>query len=74
MFLVLLYSLRNLDITKYFNCEPRYSRFFLRDNLHRIKDVAYVINFNDKQSKGTDWVSLFFVKTTSVYFIRKGKK
>ena len=27
--------------------------FFSRDNLPRIKDGAYVINLNDKQSKGT---------------------
>ena len=33
--------------------------FFLRDNLPRIKDGAYVINLDDRQSKGTYWVSLF---------------
>ena len=32
---------------------------FARNNLPRIKDVAYIINLDDKQSKGTHWVSLF---------------
>ena len=33
--------------------------FFSRDNLTRIKDGAYIINLDDKQSKGTHWASLF---------------
>ena len=42
--------------------------FFSRDNLPRIKDGAYVINLNDKQSKGTHWVSSFIDRNKSVYF------
>ena len=34
----------------------------------RIKNGVYdVINLNDKQSKGTYWVSLFIVRDTAVY-------
>ena len=29
---------------------------------------AYVINIDDKKSKGTHWVSLFFDRNTVVYF------
>ena len=32
---------------------------FLRYNLSRRKDGAYVINIDDKQSKETHWFSLF---------------
>ena len=32
---------------------------FSRDILPRIEDGAHVINLDDKQSKGTQWVSLF---------------
>ena len=42
--------------------------FFSRENLPRIKDGAYVINLEDKQSKATHWVWLFINKSTSKYF------
>ena len=41
--LVPLYRLSNIDITKYFNYEPRFNNVFSRNNLLRIKDRAYVI-------------------------------
>ena len=52
----------------YFNYKATFKVVFSRDNLPRIKDGAYVINFDDKQSKGTHWVSLFINKNTAVYF------
>ena len=39
-----------------------------RHNLPRIKDGKYVINIDDKNSKGTHWVSLFINKNTAAYF------
>ena len=33
-----------------------------------MKDVAYVINIDDKRSTGTHWVSLFVDRNTAVYF------
>ena len=33
-----------------------------------IKGVAYVKNLDDKNSKGTHWVSLFIDRNTAVYF------
>ena len=54
----LLYPLlRLLIIDKCFNHEPGFNGIFSRDNLPRIKDGAFVIILNDKQSKGTHWVS-----------------
>ena len=67
-FLILLYPLNNIEITNYFNYEPRFNGVFSRNNLPRIKDGAYVINLDDKNSKGTHWVSLFINKNTAVYF------
>ena len=52
----------------YFNYKARFKVAFSRDNLPRIKDGAYVINFDDKQSKGTHWVPLFINKNTAGYF------
>ena len=41
---------------------------FSRDNLPRMKYEAYVISLNDKQSRGTHWVSLFVDRNETVYF------
>ena len=65
---MLLHPLNNVEITNYFNDEPRFNGFFSRNNLPRIKDVAYVINLDDKNSKGTHWVSLFINKDIAIYF------
>ena len=52
---------------KYFVNDCRFNGVFSRDNLPRIEDGAYMINLNDKQSKGTHWVSLFIDKHMAVY-------
>ena len=53
--------LLHIEITNYFNDE-------IKKHLPRIKDGAYVINLDDKNSKGTHWVSLFIHKIVAVYF------
>ena len=73
-FLVLLHPFSNIKITYYFNYEPRLNSIFSRNNLPRIKDGAYVINLNDKKSKGKHWVSLFIDRNTAVYFDSFGIK
>ena len=47
--------------------EPGFNGVYSRDNLPRIKDRAYVTNLDDRQSKITDWVSLFIDRNTAVY-------
>ena len=42
--------------------------FFSRNNLPGIKDGAYVINLDNKESKATNWVSLFIDRNTAIYF------
>ena len=41
-----------MEFTNYFNCEPRFNGFFSGSNLLRVKDEAYVVNLDDKNSKG----------------------
>ena len=41
---------------------------FSRDNLPKIKDGTYIINLDDKQSKGTHCDSLFIERNTVAYF------
>ena len=55
-------------MTDYFNYEPRFNGIFSRNNLPRTKDGAYVINLDDKKSKGRNWVSLFIDRNLAVYF------
>ena len=57
-----------MKITKYFNYEPMFNSVFSRYYLLRIKDGVYAINLDDKQSKGTHWVSSFTGRYTAVYF------
>ena len=47
---------------KHFNYNSRFNRVFSGDNLPKIKDGAYVIYFNDKESKETHWVLLFIIR------------
>ena len=51
-FLVPLHPLNNIEITNYFKYELRFNGIFPRYSLLRIKDGAYVINLDDKNSKG----------------------
>ena len=52
IFLVPLHPLNNIEITNYFNYEPRFNGAFSKHNLPRIKDGAYLINLDSKNSKG----------------------
>ena len=48
-FLFPIHSLSNIKTTNYFNYEPRFNGVFSRNNLPRLKDSAYVINFDGKK-------------------------
>ena len=67
-FLDPLHPLNNIKITKYFYNDLRFDGVFSRNSSPRIKDRAYVINIHDKNSKGTDWVSLLINKNITTYF------
>ena len=57
----------SFEVSKYFNHYSTFNGAFKRHNLSRIKDEAYVINFDDKQSKRTHWILLFIDRNTAVY-------
>ena len=67
IFLVPFHPLNNIKIANYFNDEPVFNGVFSWNSLPRIKDGA-VINFDDKNSKGTHWDSLFINKDVATYF------
>ena len=62
------YNLSNFDFSSNFNYESRFNGAFSRNKLTRIKDVAHVINLDDKKSKGTHWASLCIDKSTATHF------
>ena len=66
-FSVPFHSLSNIEIN-YFKYNPRFNGVFSQNNSPRIKDGANVINLNDKNIKGTHWVSLFIDRKLAVYF------
>lgn len=52
----------------YFDYELRFNGVFARHNLPRMKEVVYVVNFDDKKIQRTHWVSLFIERNTAVLF------
>ena len=63
------HPLTNIEINEYYKNEPKFNGVYSRDNLpNKIKKVAYVINLDEYENTGTDWVSLFVKTKYTVYF------
>ena len=63
------HPLRNFEIQKYYENEPRFNGVYSRDNLpKKIKDGAYVINLDEHKDIGTHWIALFCNRKEIVYF------
>ena len=58
----------NFEIQKYYQNEPRFNGVFLRDNLPKIKDGAYIINLDEYSDIGTHWVALSVNNNDLTYF------
>ena len=62
-------SFNNFEIQKYYEDEPRFNGVFSRDNLpKKMKDGAYVINFDEYADTGIHWIALFCKKNEIIYF------
>ena len=49
--------------------EPRFNGVYSRDNLpNKIKDGAYVINFDEYSDIGTHWIALYALNNNVTYF------
>ena len=53
------HPLTSFEIQKYYQNEPKFNSVYSRNNLPRIKDEAYVINFDEFKSKGSHWIALY---------------
>ena len=68
-FLILPHPLTNFEIQRYYQNEPRFNGVFSINNLpKKIKNAAYVINFDDYAAAGTHWIGLFCKRSEIVYF------
>ena len=47
------HPLRNFEIQKYYQNKPRFNGVYSRDNLPKIKDGAYIKNFDQYSDIGT---------------------
>ena len=67
--LLLFHPLTNIEISEYYKNEPRFNGVYSRNNLpNKIKKGAYVINLDEYENTGTQWVSLFVKPKYTVYF------
>ena len=62
------HALANFEIQKHYQNEPWLSRVYLRNNLPKIKDDAYVINLDEYKSIKTHWRVCLWMVITGAYF------
>ena len=56
---MLPHPLKNFEIQKYYQNEPKFNDVFSRNSLPKIKDGAYVTNLYEYESIGTHWIALY---------------
>ena len=66
--LILLHSLTNFEIEKYYQNEPRFHGTYSRNNLPEIKDDSYVINLGEYESIESHWIVLHVNGDNVTYF------
>ena len=68
------HPLTNFEIQKYHQNEPKFSGVYSRNNLPKIQDGAYVINFDEFKSIGTHWIASYVNVENLTYFDNFGVK
>ena len=54
----LTHPLRNFEIQKYYQNEPKFNGVYSINNLPKRKDGAYVLNHDEYKSIGAHWIAL----------------
>ena len=65
---MLPHPLKNFEIQKYYQNEPKFNVVYSGNNLPKIKDGAYVINLDEFKSIETHWIALYVNKNNVTYF------
>ena len=55
------------EIQKYYQNERSSDSVYSRNNLPKIKDARYEINFDEKKSIGTYWIALYMKDDNATY-------
>ena len=59
--LILLHSLTNFEIQKYYQNEPRFNGVYSRGKEFVLKNGAYVINLDEYSDIETHWIALYVI-------------
>ena len=65
---MLSHPLRKFEIQKYYQNESKFNGVYSRNNLHIVKDGAYVINLDEVKSIGVHWIALHVNGNNIIYF------
>ena len=66
------HSLTNSEIQRYYENEPKFNGVYSKNNLSKIKDGAYIINFDEYESIGTRSIALYVNCKNVTYFASFG--
>ena len=61
------HPLNNFEIQQYYQNEPRFNGVYLRNNLPKIKDGAYLINPDEYKSIGNYWIAWYVIVDNVTY-------
>ena len=64
---MLPHPLTNFEIQKYHN-GPKFNGVYSRNNLSKIKDVAYIITLGEYESIGSHWIALYVIAENVTHF------
>ena len=62
------HPLTNFEIKKHYQKGPRFNGIYSTDNLQKIKDGAYAINFDEYSDVGTHGIALYVLDNDITYF------
>ena len=63
------HPLTNFERQSYYQNEPKFNGVFSRNNLPlKVRDGAYVINFDEYADVGRHWIALFCNRNENAYF------
>ena len=62
------HPLTNFEIRKYYQNEPNFNGVYSRNNLPKIKDIAYVINLDEYELVGTCWLARYLNVDNVTFF------
>ena len=62
------HPLTNFEMQKHYQNEPKFNGVYLRNNLPKVKDGAYVIILDEFKSIGTHWIAVYVNSNNIIYF------